>query len=477
MPSHLPATAIPRIALFVVLFTSSIVGPMDVAGQAVPDTLVVNLRTAVLRALSVSPDLREVVSKRDFAEARSRFAEVSRLFPVLEVRTGHAIAPSLKRPNPEVPDDALYLDPSVRNDWSDFKPYNQIEADLVQPVFTWGQVNGSVEAARKGLEVEEGSVESKQLAVAVRTAEVYSNVLLADELLRLAENKRDVVEQAETEISRLLEEGDADDADLFRLQITKQEFIRAVVEVNQNYLTALMALNRQLMVPEGIVVVIEKEDLEPIPFVLESLDHYLALAMENRPELRQVQAGIAARESLVKVARSDYFPKIFVGFSGTYRYTQGRPRPGNPYITDTYHGRGFRGGVVFQQKLNFSQTKAQVDQARAELDQVRHQMDAANQFILFEVEQAYRDVIIAQSAVETQNQALILSREWLRTEYINFDLELGDTDNLVKAVRENLELEGRYYQAVHKHNMAVLRLFEKTGTLVTLAESGILVEE
>ncbi len=198
--------------------------------------------------------------------------------------------------------------------------------------------------------------------------------------------------------------------------------------------------------------------------------------MDNRPELAQGHAGLAARDALVKVARSDYFPKLFVGFSTGLSYSPGRFRQPNPYITDGFGGNSLRTGFGFRQKLNFFQTRARVDQARAEREQVRYQLEGAEQLILFEVEKTYRDLLVAQASLAAQDSSLTITKEWLRVEYINFDLDLGDTENLVKAVRANLETEARYYEVVHRYNLAVLRLLDAVGILTQGVQSGTLVE-
>ncbi len=461
-----------RLLLWLVLLV-----PGAAAAQA-PDTLRLSLEAVITRALAVSPDLGEVRAGRDFADARSRLARSSRFLTEFNATTAHAVAPGLERPNPETPDDALYLDPDVRNDWNDLHPFNQIEVEAIQPLYTWGELGGSIRAARHGLAVEEAAVARKELEVALRAADLYFNVLLTDELLRLAERTGDVLEQAKREIERLRDEGDEsmDDADLFQVQITEQEYQRGVVEITQSRLTARMALARQLLLPAGAVVVPETDVLAPIPFAPEPLERYLDLALEGRPELAQARAGLAARDALVAVARSDYFPKLFLGFSTRHAYAPGRFRQPNPYVSDAFRGSSFRAGVGFRQKLNFLQTRARVDQARAQREQVRHQLEGAEQLILFEVEKTYRDLLVARAALEAQDKSLTISKEWLRLEYINFDLELGDTENLVKAVRANLELEARYYEAVRRYNLAVLRLFDATGTLAARAQSGTLVD-
>jgi outer membrane protein TolC len=444
----------------------------------VSDTVRVDVETAIQRSLDVSPEIEAVASQVAFAEARSRLARASRFATEFSVQTAHAVAPGLMHVPDGVPSDELYLHPEVRNDWEDIRPFNQFETTLLQPLFTWGQLSGSIDAARHGVDVERAAAEQKETEVALRTGEIYYGLLLAQQLSRLTEAAGDVVDQARDEIQRLLDEGaeDVDDADLFQVRITEQEFIRRVVEVDQQLLTVRSALERQLMLPESAVVESEELVLEPLPFEIDSLGDYQRLALAHRPVIEQATAGLAAREAQVRVARSEYFPKLFLGIESRITLTGGRHRQPNPYVSDPYRGGSLRTGLGLRLPLNFAQTRATVDQAEAQRSEVRHQLEAARQLVLFEVEEAYRNVITAWASVNAQNEALTISRDWLRTEQINFDLDLGDTENLVDAVRSSLELEASYYEQVRRYNVAVLRLLAAAGVLDERARDGTIAE-
>jgi len=107
---------------------------------------------------------------------------------------------------------------------------------------------------------------------------------------------------------------------------------------------------------------------------------------------------------------------------------------------------------------------------------VDFQLEAAEQLALFEVEEAYRSLEAATVALEAEEEALAISRRWLREEQINFDLDFGDTGNLIEAVETNLEQRIRYNEAVRSYNMAILRLHRASGTLVDRTRSGTLVD-
>ncbi len=463
-----PALVLPAVVALCFCF------PFRAAAQ---DTVYVDIAASIKRALEASPEVADVASVRDFAEARWDLARSSQILPEFSLSTAHALAPGLKGVG-DTPTDQLYLNPNVRNDWDNLRPFNSFESEAIQPIYTWGELSQSIRAAKFGVEVEHQAVRTKESEIALRTGELYTNFLLTEELYRLTDRIGDVLNQAKREIQRLLDEGaeDVDDADMFQVQISEQEFFRRVEEVKQRRETAKMAMRRQLVLPDGVVIQARNAVLEPLPFTLDSLDTYFDLAFDNRPELKQAQAGVQARNALVNVARSDYYPKLFFGMNARLSLAEGRYRQPSPYVGDAFRGRSFQAGFGIRQKLNFSQTRAKVEQAEAERNQVKYKEEAAELLILFEVEEAYRNFIVEKAAMEAQNESLRLSREWLLTEMNNFEFDLGDTENLVRAVQTSLQLEAAYYDAVQRHNVAVLRLLDACGVLIKQSMAGTFVE-
>ena len=453
------------------------------APAAAPDTVRLGLTEAIEQALEVSPEVDQRRARRRFAAARSDQARASRFLTDLSLNAASSFAPGLDNVPPGTPDDELYLDPGVTNDWTlgALRPFGRAEIAARQPLLTWGELSGNIEAARHGVAVEEARVEQKALEVAARTGEIYYNLLLTQALDRLADRTGDVIDRAKREINRLLEEGDesVDQADLFQTRLTEEEYERRLVEIGQNRATARSALRRQLFLPDGTIVAAAATELRPLDFSIhpDSLAHYVELGLQHRPEVDQAAAGIEAREALVDVARSDFYPKIGMQASLSQSVTlPPRPNPDNAFVGDSFMGTGTRTGLGLELNLNFGQTAARVEQAQAELNEVEHQQTAARQLVRFEVEEAYRNLLIAKTAVESRDRSTTIAGEWLRTEQIDFDLGFGDTENLVKAVRASLEAEARYVEAVKQYNVAVLRLLRATGTLTDRVQNGTLVD-
>ena len=430
------------------------------------DTLLVTLQDVARRALAVSPDLGAVRADKAHADARMDLARASRILPELSSNSAFSLAPGISNPN-GVDRQALYLDPAVRNDFSSLAPFAYADISLAQPIYTWGLLGASLDAASSGVDVEAAAVAGKELDVVLRAAELYFNVLLAEGMVRLTDRAGDVVDQAKREIARLLEEGnpDVDEAERYQVLITEQEFLRRVAEVLQRREVAYVGLRRQLLLQDSTILVPKDNQLRPLQYAAEGLEVYLRAAYD-RPEMQQARAGLAARDALVRVARADYYPQVVFVASASVGAAAGRYRQPNPFVSDGFRVARARTGIGIRQKLNFSQTRASVAQARAERDVVDYQLQAAEQLVLFEVELSWRELLIKKATLVAQDSSLAISKEWLRVEYINFDLDLGDAENLIKAVQFNLELEARYLEAVQAYNMAVLRLLAAAGLLV-----------
>lgn len=444
------------------------------------DTLRLGLSEAIARALQRSPEVGQRQAQLRYAEARHYQARISRYLPEFSLRTVHSLAPGLDNIPEGLPDDELYLAPEVENDWSldALRPFNAGTIEFGQPIWTWGELSGSIEAARYGEDVEAAQIEEKELEVAFRTARLYYDVLLAQQLSRLTDEANEKLSRAEREVQNLLQEGDStvSDADLFQVKISKQDFRRRVVELKQRRLTAVSGFSRQLFAPPGAAALPDTTLLDPLAFEVRPLSEYVEIAMQNRPELAQARSGVAARAAQVEVEKSAYYPKLFLGGRFGQRYAAGRPNQESAYIGESFVGSTTEAAFSLRQNLNFFQTRAQVEQAEAQLNEVRFQQEAARQLVPFEVEQAYRDLVAAKGALQAQDRAYDLSKEWERVEQTNADLGFGSTDDLISATQARLQLQVSYYQAVHDYNVAAMRLLRVIGLLNEPQQAGTLVE-
>ena len=440
----------------------------------------IGLADALTRALAVSPEVAAASAAADGSDARYALARASRYLTTFRVETAHSLAPGLRIPDDNTfPLTALYLNPGVRDDWGRLRPFNRISVDILQPLWTWGELSGSIDAAKDGARSDRAAVDVARQTVALRLAETYQGLRLARHLDGLARETARIVGGAKNEIQRLVDEGDSTvtSADVYELRLAEQQLRRQATEVRERLATARAALARQMFdadATQGAVPLAPADTaLTPVAFERLDLDAYLATADAQRAEIRQAEAGVAARQALVRVARSDLYPKVGLGLTASYSVARGRQRQRSPYLQDPYLSRPFRPGIGIRQNLAFGQTRARIRQAEAALRQTEALGRGARQIAAFETEDAYRNVVIAEDALAAADTSLSIAREWERDAQIGYDLGLTSARDLVRATRARLEAAIDRAVRVERYNVAVVRLLARTGGLTPEAARAL----
>ena len=454
-----------RIAGITLFLMAAGITPLLPSTAEARDTVRVDFEQFVEMAKAYSSNLDAGRQQVELAHNRLHQARASRILPNLQLTTAHGLVPGVKSQNPELSSGHYYLDPHLENDWEDWGIFTQAEISGVQPVFTWGGISNAINAARKGTDAAEHEFDSKKESFTLQLYELYQSALLAEELERLMREALSQLEQAEEELEKLREEGDPslEEKDIFEFYIFKEEFQALRTEMEQSQIFIRRAWDQVLASDRQTVYLPQERFLDPVPIQIQEFQFYENSALQNRAELRGIEAAEEAARYGVKAARSQYYPSLVLGLSAGIGYTPNRPRQTNPFIRNNTNFMSARVGFGFQQNLNFWQVNNRVQRSEIQRRQARDYRDAAEDGILLELSDQYREARITESRKESKSNALRLSNEWLRTEQIDFDLGFGDIQNLVDAVKKKMELELDVTQLTFDLNMKVARLHRAAG--------------
>lgn len=417
-------------------------------------------------ALEASKELDARRKQVDISEARFNEANALRILPNLNIVTAHGLIPGVKASDPNIPQSQLYLDPGLRNDWEDWGFFNQFEISGIQPLFTWGAVGNAVNAAREGINVSRFGYETEENKYGFQLFQLYQGMLLTMELQRIMEDAIRTLNRAERELQKMLEEGDdsIEDADVYQFEIFKYQLFAQADEVDQNLAFFKRAMKMAVGLTSSPVVVLPKENfLDPIGYDLMELDFYVNHALFGRPEVRQLDAVKSAAKYGLDATIAQSYPTLFLGISGRYAFAPNRPRQMNPFISNPSNTSSLLVGFGFQQSLNFRVLRSRTDRSRHQYRQAVHATEAVRDGVMLDVEEKYKDYIIALSRYENTEKSLDVSRQWLRQEQLDYDLGFGDVLNLVDAMKSNLELEATLKQRIQNLNVSVGRLHTSSG--------------
>lgn len=433
------------------------------------DTVRISLAEFLNRGVEASSELDAQYQNVELADNQYRRARNQRYLPSVELTTAHGLVPGVKSSDPgQYPDNQLYLDPDLQNDWENWGVFTQGEISALQPLITWGGISSAIEAARAGAEAVKYKYDTDEQEYRLQLFELYQSRLLAKELQRLLEEARGTLERAEDTLEDMRDDDDVDfdQADIYQFRIFRQRFFTQEQEVIRNVEFVENAWQIALGETDSVYLP-EEEFLDPFDVEIHDLDHYRHRASADRPEIRGLDAAQQAAQAGVEASRSQRYPTLFFGVQGRAAFTPNRPRQENPFIRNTTNYLSASVGIGFRQNLNFRTVNLDVERREAQRRQVEYQREAAEDGIHFELSEVFRDVRVAESRVQNTEEALRISNQWLRDEQIEYDLGFGDIENLVDAVKENLELEVEYRQSVHRYNMKLAELYRKAGIPLT----------
>lgn len=411
-----------------------------------------DLKKSVVRALEIHPGLQAAQVDIAIAESQLDLANAARFLPKLDIR-------SVLGPSPEARGDALVGDTNL----SDLQIFSQTEATLVQPLFTFGKLNGIRDAASAGVLAYEAGLSKSKADLELQIFEVFYGVHLANALWSLAQEAQGDFRTARNFVAEKLEEDEGDFTyidlnriDRFAFDVTEQlnaaHKAKAMAESAMRLLLGLTPTDSLSLGGELVPV-----DVEILP-----LDAYLNRG-DSRAEMLQLDAAVKARKSLVQVAKSDQYPQLFLAGQFKYAYAPNRDDQKSPFAHDPLNLLQAGAVVGFQQSLSFGLTSAKVKKARLEHQKLVYQTDLARKGVSLEIEKIYRELVEAESNLAAVKKARRAARRWFIGVRDGFNGGFEKASDMIDAVKEYGIIRAKYFEAVYNFNKSWAKLQRATG--------------
>lgn len=454
------------VSTLIILTLLTFVSVQDALSQ---DTLSINLQEFIDKGISTSGQVAYERGATTLADNRVEQAKSQRILPSINFNTQHGVVPGVVSQVPGLSEGQYYLDPNLENDWEDWAVFTRAELNAVQPIFSWGAINSAVKAAEEGAKAAEFRYDAVTSEAEYQLFELYYSYLLALEIQRILDDANGQLEQVDETLKEMQEEGnpDLEESDIFKLDIFKAEFQSQRVEVHQSLEFVQRMWNYALQAPEGVIYIPEERFLDPLPYEIEEYMFYEDSAIRSRSELKGVEAGIEALKNSVESTRAQQYPILFLGITGSFAHTPNRPRQTNPFIINNSNYASAGVGFGIRQNLNFQSLRNKVERTEIEYQRVNDLHKAVTDGIILEVNETYREAVIADSKRNQTNEALKIARNWVRNEQLNYDLGFGDVENLLEAVQKELELRLNLKQNTFELNKKIAALYKASGVSIT----------
>ena len=343
--------------------------------------------------------------------------------------------------------------------------WSHLEFRIIKPLYTFGKIEHYSAAAQGNVDVKRGDVHLRRNEVRLQVVKAYYGYLAARDTRYLLEDVQKRVDNAESTVQRWLddESGKVKQSDLYALQ-TGAALVRrylaqarAVENIARDGLRLLVGL-----APEQTMELADQR-IEPVPEPSASLQELQQLALERRPEMGQLEAGLRARRELVAAKKSDALPNVYAGLVGSMSYSPDRERLDNPYIVDPFNHVGVTPVLGIQWEWAAGSQPAQVAKARAELEALVSKAAFARNGIPFEVAESYYKAKGLAEAVQQLEQGSRAGRRWMLSRYVDFESGLEEPSKILEAFQGYVLIHSEYLSAVNDYNNEVAHLRVLTG--------------
>lgn len=413
-----------------------------------------NLNHCINKALQFSPEIGESIYEEEIYRAK-RIQADSAIYPKIEVI-------GLAGPSKEAKEeDFLRTDVPTKINGL----FGSIELTLIQPIYTYGKISGYREAAFRGLNVAISGTTKKRSETILRTKELYYRLLFAKDIRNLVLEIKEQFSRSLEKTEKQIEIGSpwADEVNIYKFKAFLGEAEKNLNEIDKN----IAFLKEALMTSMGIAGadsfdiadnVLTPEDKIPDPLIF-----YINQAKQLRPEFAQLEEGLNAKKALVDVEKSNYYPQIFLGVKAALSGATNRDKIKNPYISDQFN-RSY--GAVFagaKWSFDFGIIKGRVMEAEADYAKIKEKKRYANEAIPLQVKKAYLDFEESRKNIPELEKAFINAKKWLVSALANYDMGVGDANDIGDAASIYALTKTNYLKAVLNHRLSYAHLMNASG--------------
>ena len=415
------------------------------------EKLTLTLQDSIRLALSQNPF--HLASEEKIEGAKHKLREAaSSFFPSLNAQGVHTLDEKLF----ELEMPSLIPGQPPRRIALDFTKDYQFSLSFSLPLFTSGRLTSNFKQAKYSLLSAEEAVRQSEHDTVFNTKKAFYGVLLAKELVKVAEEAVDVAEKHYKRVKNLYEVGMASKFDLLRSEVQvanlKPQLIRAHNNLKVAELGLKTILGLDLSQPIEIKGELKYQPIEP------DLEACLTKALKNRPELLQLQYQKQIAGEMVKMIRASNLPSLAV--AGTYNIWADKFN----FKEKNWQSYYSVNLVLTVPLFNGFATSARIAQSKAAIRELELNRKGLEETIRFEVRRAILNLKEAKESLLSQEKNVEQAQESLRIAELNYSEGLATTLDVSSAQAALSQAKINYSQALYDYVVASAQLEKAIAT-------------
>lgn len=309
--------------------------------------------------------------------------------------------------------------------------------------------------------VNKEKVQIKKNEIQFKVKELYFGHLLAANYLDFI---NDGIKDIETAKESIQKSSKNKKDDLSRLVIFENLLRSRKEEVANQFQMSIAAIKYYIQEtnPEVTITLAEKW-LELERRELKDFNYYYQLFLENRPELKQLENGIKAKERLYKATRKSLYPITGLFMNYQFSNTNARQPQESVYAYDPYNENSLVAGLGFIWNLDFGITKNNAAKHNIESQQLKMKRQNAIRGLGLLMRKNWSEIQALKKSLKASKKALKNAKKLLNRSLMKGAVGLINARDVVEAYQARVLTFNDFFQKVHDYNLAWSNLSMAVG--------------
>lgn len=426
------------------------------AETPVPETLSLSLPEALGIAVRENPDILAAeftveASRAGLDQARSGFMPRVDLMETFNRTTNPMWVFGAKLNQESI--DYTDFDPAVLHDPGELNNY-ATALTLTWPVFAGGKIYHGVKQAEKQLDAQTLAFVRTRQEIIARTATAYLGMMLAREGLKVVEQSLASARANFKMVESAFDAGLVVKSDLLRAQVMIADLEQQRLQAESRIQTARAGLNAAMGRPVETPLMLTSSFETCCPVTGDG-DAWIATALANRPDLKQLSCLEETAERSVAIARADHYPSLrLVGSydinSEDFSDTADSYTVGAVMSLNLFRGFGVSSGI--------RGAKASLNSLRQSIKSMELAIRVQTQSAFFETQSAWQRIGVAKAALDQADEGLRIVKNRYKSGLLTI---VG----LLDAELANQQAKTSYYTALHDYKTAMVNLELAAGII------------
>jgi outer membrane protein TolC len=327
---------------------------------------------------------------------------------------------------------------------------NSLSASL--PLYTGGRIENTIKQAKLGSEISELQLQSTKQEIKYQVTQSYYNILACQNFQQV---KEEAVKQLLGHLKNVEVQytvGTVTKADVLRSEVELANAKQGLVTAKNNTKLAMSLFNKIVGLP--IRQEIDIKDALKYEQYNYNLDDCISYSLQHRPDQIVSQKVVKQAEAGVKAAEAG--KRLNVSMDASY----------NTYDTkiDEFNTTQWMAGVTAHLNIfDGNVTNAGIKASKGLLEQSKHQASDITAAVELSVQQAYLNMVKAESNITTNKVAVDKATEDFALAQARYSVNLGTNLDVVDAQVALTSAKTAYIESLYDYNVSKAALDKAMG--------------